>query len=417
MRSFPSYFGVFPCFLLLEGIPVINGDARNISDAEVLRWLPAKDIADLAHQYRSLRTTPWRRTTDAPRSGGCQPHSFPNRQGLSVKEQVLPDDIFTSLDYELFQDKVMYVYDDNENLVKLTLDDTGNDEDGDDGDIASRVSFFLYNKDNVNDPKPLYVNDEAALKNSNFDPAKPTRFITHGWTDSGKSPVCTLIRDAYLGHKDYNVIVIDWSSISRRPYIWASKRVPLIGQFVATMINFLVKHGMDSSHTVLVGHSLGAHIVGIAARYADSDISYVVGLDPALPGFSRAGPGSRISIGDAKYVEIIHTNGGRLGFFTAIGDVDYYPNGGKRQPGCRVDPAGACSHDLAFKYFAESINSEVGFHGKRCTSFRRFITGLCKNSHTSIMGGHKPLFSAHDTYYLNTNPSSPFAKGPLAMRR
>ncbi|TGZ51575.1 hypothetical protein DBV15_11012 [Temnothorax longispinosus] len=216
----------------------------------------------------------------------------------SINSEVLPDDIFTSLDYELFQDKVMYVYDDNENLVKLTLDDTGNDEDGDDGNIASRVSFFLYNKDNVNDPKPLYVNDEAALKNSNFDPAKPTRFITHGWTDSGKSPVCILIRDAYLGHKDYNMCIRD------------------------------------------------------------------------------------------------------------------SPNGGERQHGCRVDPGGACSHARSYKFFAESINSEVGFHGKSCTSFHRFIKGLCKDSHASIMGGHKPLFSAHGTYYLNTNPSSPFASGP-----
>lgn len=81
----------------------------------------------------------------------------------------------------------------------------------------------------------------------------------------------------YLQHSDYNVIVIDWSSISIRPYIWASKRVVLVGRFVTTMINFLVKHGMDSSQTKLVGHSLGAHVVGIAARNADSDIGYVVG--------------------------------------------------------------------------------------------------------------------------------------------
>lgn len=51
----------------------------------------------------------------------------------------------------------------------------------------------------------------------------------------------------------------------------------LVGRFVATMINFLVKHGMDSSQTMLIGHSLGAHVVGIAARNANSDISYVVG--------------------------------------------------------------------------------------------------------------------------------------------
>ncbi|XP_011878188.1 PREDICTED: pancreatic triacylglycerol lipase-like [Vollenhovia emeryi] len=335
--------------------------------------------------------------------------------GLPVKEEVLPDDIFTPLDYALFKDKVAYVYDDNENLVKLTLDDV--EEHIDDSEVPKRVFFYLHKKDNPTDPKQLYVDDEDALKNSNFDPTKPTRFVTHGWMNSRDSVACTLVRDAYLQYDNYNVIVVDWSSISIRPYIWASRRVMLVGRFVATMINFLVKHGMDSSQTVLVGHSLGAHVVGIAARSANSDISYVVGLDPALPGFSLAGPGSRISSGDAKYVEIIHTNGGLLGFLAAIGDVDFYPNGGQRQLGCVVDVGGACSHARSYRFFAESINSAVGFHGRSCSSYLRFKLGLCNGSQTSIMGGHKPLLSARGNYYLMTNPSFPYASGPLARRR
>lgn len=34
---------------------------------------------------------------------------------------------------------------------------------------------------------------------------------------------------------------------------------------------------MDSSQTTLVGHSLGAHVVGIAARNANVGINYIVG--------------------------------------------------------------------------------------------------------------------------------------------
>ncbi|KAL0123781.1 hypothetical protein PUN28_005949 [Cardiocondyla obscurior] len=325
-----------------------------------------------------------------------------------MKEDPFPDDIFTALDKKLFKDKVAYVYDDNENLVRVTLSD--DDADESDSEVASRVFFYLYRKDNPAEPSMLYVDDEAALKNSHFDPAKPTRFVTHGWMNSRNSVACTSVRDGYLQHGDYNVIVIDWSSISIRPYVWASKRVVLVGRFVASMINFLMKHGMDSSQTTLVGHSLGAHVVGIAARNANSDISYVVGLDPALPNFHLAGPGSRISSGDAKYVEIIHTNAGLLGYLVPIGDVDFYPNGGKKQIGCPVDVSGACSHARSYRYFAESINSQVGFHGKNCKSYRRFKLGLCKNSHSSIMGGHKPLFSANGVYYLITKSSAPFAK-------
>lgn len=82
---------------------------------------------------------------------------------------------------------------------------------------------------------------------------------------------------AYIQHGDYNVIVIDWSKITFRPYVWASNHVKKVGHFVSTMINFLAKHGMDLSKTTMVGHSLGAHVVGIAARETEGNVNYVVG--------------------------------------------------------------------------------------------------------------------------------------------
>lgn len=119
---------------------------------------------------------------------------YPDCAGLPAKDEVFRDDIFTPLDYELFKDEIAFVYDDNKNLIKLTLDDNI-EERLDEKDVAKRVFFFLHNKDNPANPKPLYVNDEDALKNSNFDPAKPTRIVTHGWMNSGNSDACTLIRD------------------------------------------------------------------------------------------------------------------------------------------------------------------------------------------------------------------------------
>lgn len=141
--------------------------------------------------------------------------------------------------------------------------------------------------------------------------------------------------------------------------------------------------------------------------------SIIAGLDPALPGFRFAGPGYRISADDAKYVEIIHTNGGLLGFLRPIGDADFYPNGGKAQEGCLVDPGGACSHARSYKFFAESLTSQLGFHGKSCDSFMRFKLGFCNSLQTSIMGGHKQVFHARGKYYLMTKASFPFANGPF----
>ena len=82
---------------------------------------------------------------------------------------------------------------------------------------------------------------------------------------------------AYLKNGDYNVIIVDWSMIATKFYLYSSKRVRLVGSWIATMINFLEKRGMDLSQTILVGHSLGAHVVGLAGSETFGAIGYIVG--------------------------------------------------------------------------------------------------------------------------------------------
>lgn len=82
---------------------------------------------------------------------------------------------------------------------------------------------------------------------------------------------------AYLQHDDYNVIVVDWSEIAVGEYILASRQVKDVGRFVAAMIDFLETKGMDPTKTTLVGHSLGAHVMGLAGYFANNTVNYVVG--------------------------------------------------------------------------------------------------------------------------------------------
>lgn len=67
-------------------------------------------------------------------------------------------------------------------------------------------------------------------------------------------------------------------------------------------------------------------------------LNTIIGLDPAGPLFDVREPEERIAVGDAEYVECIHTNGGILGVGFGIGanicDADFFPNGGSTQPGC-----------------------------------------------------------------------------------
>ncbi|XP_043258013.1 pancreatic triacylglycerol lipase-like [Colletes gigas] len=275
--------------------------------------------------------------------------------------------------------------------------------------LPKYVTFYLYTRSNPTNPQTLHVDDVNTLRSSFFDSRRPTVIVTHGWVSSYTSLACTTVRDAYLQHGDYNVISVDWSPIAKNEYIWATRRVTMIGQYISSMINFLETQGMNVSTLTVVGHSLGAHIAGLAARNANGTVLYVVGLDPARPNFSSAGLDTRIGRGDGRYVLIIHTCSGILGFEAAIGDSDFYPNGGTVQPSCGANLS--CSHERSYRFFAESINSRTGFWAKRCNNYVNFIEGNCNSEPPVLMGGATPNFNAKGVYYLKTASKSPYALG------
>ncbi|XP_003700219.1 phospholipase A1-like [Megachile rotundata] len=302
----------------------------------------------------------------------------------------------------------LYMLDDNDVPVKVDLTETSFEPNVNVNDLPKRVLFYLYTKNTKKNAEQLHVGDSNSLAKSHFNPKKPTKFVTHGWISSQKSKACTLVRDAFLQNGDYNVIVVDWSSISRRPYLWTSRQVVSIAQFVGKMIDFLESHGMKPSDVTVVGHSLGAHIAGLSSYYAKNKVNYVVGLDPAGPNYNLNGEGSRISAKDAKYVEIIHTSI-LLGLNKQLGHSDFYPNGGSTQNGCSVDLGGSCSHARSYRFFAESINSN-GFLARSCSGYSDYKGGKCNSNHVARMGGVQPDTKASGKYYLTTNSKSPYAK-------
>lgn len=57
-------------------------------------------------------------------------------------------------------------------------------------------------------------------------------------------------------------------------------------------------------------------------------------MDPAKPLYERSSPEDRLDQTDADFVDVIHTNGDQNGLLKSIGHIDFFPNGGKRQPAC-----------------------------------------------------------------------------------
>lgn len=76
--------------------------------------------------------------------------------------------------------------------------------------------------------------------------------------------------------------------------------------------------------------------------------------------------GYHIKFDDAVYVEVIHTEVSEFGLPVALGDVDFFPNAGIRQPGCRDAD---CSHNRAWQLFAASL-THGGILGHRCNTIK-----------------------------------------------
>ncbi|CAH1118346.1 unnamed protein product [Phaedon cochleariae] len=115
-------------------------------------------------------------------------------------------------------------------------------------------------------------------------------------------------------------------------------------------------------------------------------VDRIVGLDPAGPLFTVKNKDNRLDASDAHFVQVIHTNGGLLGFGVAMGDADYFPNGGRSQNGCGMDLTGSCAHSRAYAYYAESLRSG-GFVGRKCGSYSDYTKGRCDGNEASVMGG------------------------------
>ncbi|XP_035730167.1 phospholipase A1 VesT1.02-like [Vespa mandarinia] len=273
----------------------------------------------------------------------------------------------------------------------------------------SGVKFILYTRQNPIDGYILKLDDLPNLQNPDctWNASNPTKIITHGWRGSHKSDSCVRVRDAYLTVGDYNVIVIDWENIAS-DILYSKVRacIPNVALYVAKFINYMqAVADLNPKNTLMVGHSLGSHLMSLAANNISDSIADVVGLDPAGPGYTNANPNNRIDKTHADYVQVIHTSSGRLGLKGNYGTADFHMNGGNTQPGCGVwDIIGKCSHARSYIYFSESIENPHGFRVTPVTCTR----SSCPNVY---MGGSSLDHNAQGSYTLATASEPPYALG------
>lgn len=89
---------------------------------------------------------------------------------------------------------------------------------------------------------------------------------------------------AFLAVSDVNFIAFDWGKGAAGLYPIAAANVPLAGEFLGRVVDWLVAEGVPIENVHIIGHSLGAHVVGIGGRSVTrGKVPYITGksISPA----------------------------------------------------------------------------------------------------------------------------------------
>ncbi|KAL8590472.1 hypothetical protein ACOMHN_011685 [Nucella lapillus] len=300
------------------------------------------------------------------------------------------------------------------------------------------TAFTLYTRANPHHGQPLSRRDGGGeVGGPAFISSVPVKVLVHGFLQNDRSPWVLEMTHVLLQNEAVNVITVNWGAGAGFPYPQAVANTRLVGAELARLITLLGLHkGVSANKFHLIGHSLGAHVAGHAGRTLRGKISRISGLDPADPNFSYQPPEVRLDPSDARWVDVIHTDGapyttyGGYGTLQPMGHIDFYPNGGKNQPGCHTDTsvynfvsdayregmtnaeyAMACSHDRSITLFLKSISSPCPFTAYQCPSEADFRAGRCLrcgNRPCPSMGYRANMYKRTGRFYLDTLSASPF---------
>ncbi|XP_014478476.1 PREDICTED: pancreatic lipase-related protein 2-like isoform X2 [Dinoponera quadriceps] len=297
-----------------------------------------------------------------------------------------------------------------------------------------QTKFFLYTRVNRQDPELLeYGDDSKSISHSHFNISKPLKVMIHGYKGSGSDVSLILGEDA-------NIIIPDWTMGAASTYGIAVANSELVGRQLALILLDTINLGINPVNIHVIGFSLGAHVAGCASEMLKQKnllLSRITGLDPASPFFRHhlfREKSRKLDASDANLVDVIHTDGSQdftdgFGLLKPIGHIDFFPNGGREQPGCvdiknsvvvshlkeDLDRNIACSHLRAWYLFVESIrlqNEECKFTAWPCPQGgMSYIRGMCFPMET-IEWSQEMGYSANrrplGLYYLATRAESPF---------
>lgn len=143
---------------------------------------------------------------------------------------------------------------------------------------GSLNAYYLFTRDNKDNPDHLLYGKEETFRLSKFKKDRPINIVSHGWWSSSQAEISIIIVAALLEKEDVNVIALDWREIADLSYSTAVEAVPSVGEYLGKFIIWLLEVTGSSVHNVhLIGHSLGAHVVGVAGAALNGTLARVTG--------------------------------------------------------------------------------------------------------------------------------------------
>ncbi|XP_053612459.1 lipase member H-B-like isoform X2 [Plodia interpunctella] len=266
-----------------------------------------------------------------------------------------------------------------------------------------------------------------------YDSGKTTVIFAHGFSGFPNGTAVTVVVNTFLKDGRYNVALLNWQKLAApvlpggiaNSYLnWAFPNSKKLGvDFAETLVN-LSAAGINLNKTHLVGHSLGAHIFGIAGNtLMDKGIllPWITGLDPATVGFENKPPAARLNPKSANFVSVIHSDPSKYGYKKSLGTVDFWPNyslGTVTQPGCdkknypTFSPDDLCNHNRCWEILVDSVihpGTIIGCHAQNFRKWRKYTEEqrLADVLEVGVFA-EDPL---PGNYYFITNAESPYGLG------
>jgi pimeloyl-ACP methyl ester carboxylesterase len=144
--------------------------------------------------------------------------------------------------------------------------------------------------DTINIVKPMETNSISSWENREIKKDAKTYIVIHGFQSGANEQWVTNIESG-LAKKDpsANILALDWLNGGNFMKNWVNKEYTNAADMTADAGKYLAQYlkdkGLDPSNVTLIGHSLGAHVAGIAGKeytnLTKNKLGEILALDPA----------------------------------------------------------------------------------------------------------------------------------------